>query len=110
MVNRDPSKVDDEVIPETDEPVERETHDNLLLGVYSTDEEGVWKLEVRDWANRVIEATVYEKDRDEEEEKDGVRFAPLETPEEMTDESYLKEILSQRVESVEEERQAIEKK
>ncbi len=110
MVNRDPSKVDDEVIPETDEPVERETHDNLMLGVYSTDEEGVWKLEVRDWANRVIEATVYEKDRDDEKEEGGVRFAPLGTPEEMTDESYLKETLSKRVESVEEERQAIEKK
>lgn len=110
MVNRDPSKVDDEVIPETDEPVERETHENLMLGVYSTDEEGVWKLEVRDWANRVIEATVYEKGRDDEEEEGGVRFAPLGTPEEMTDESYLKEILSQRIESVEEERQAIEKK
>jgi len=110
MVNKDPSKVNDEVIPETDEPVDRETHDNLLLGVYSTDEEGVWKLEVRDWANRVVEATVYEKDRDGEEEEGGVRFAPLETPEEMADEAYLKELLSQRVGSVEEERQAIEKK
>ena len=110
MVNRDPSEVDDEAVPDTDEPVDRETHDNLLAGVYSTDEEGVWKLEVRDWANRVIEATVYEKDRDQEEEEGAVTFTPLETPEEMTDEAYLKELLSQRVEGLEEELRAVESK
>lgn len=110
MVNKDPSKVDDEVLPETDEPVDRATHDNLLVGVYSTEDEGVWKLEIHDWANRVVEATVYEKDRDEEEEEGGVTFAPLETPEEMTDTAYLKELLSRRVGALEDERQAIEKK
>lgn len=110
MVNRDPSEVDDDVVPLTDEPVERETHDNLLAGVYSTEEEGVWKLEVRDWANRVIEATVYEKNRDEEEVEGGVTFAPLETPEEMTDEAYLKELLSRRVEGLEEELRAVQNK
>jgi len=106
MVNKDPSKVDDDAIPETDEPVDRESYDNLLAGVYSTDEEGVWKLEVRDWANRVVEATVYEKGRDTEKEEGGVTFSPLDTPETMDDEAYLKELLSQRVESLEEEAQA----
>ena len=110
MVNRDPSEVDDDILPETDEPVDRETHDNLLVGVYSTDKEGVWKLEVRDWANRVVEATVYEKGRDEEEKNGGVIFTPLDTPEEMTDEAYLKEILSQRVDGIEEERRAVQNK
>jgi hypothetical protein len=110
MVNRDPSEVDDEIVPETDEPVDRETHDNLLVGVYSTDEEDVWKLEVRDWANRVIEATVYEKGREDTDEEGAVTFRSLDTPEEMTDEAYLKEILSQRVEGIKEERQAVESK
>jgi hypothetical protein len=100
MVNKDPSKVDDDAVPETDEPVDRETHDSLLAGVYSTGEDGVWKLEVRDWANRVVEATVYEKARDGTEERGGVTFAPLETPETMEDEPYLKELLSQRVEEL----------
>ena len=110
MVNRDPSELDEDVLPATDEPVDRETHDNLLIGVYSTDDDGVWKLEVRDWANRVVEATVYEKGRNEEEEKNGVTFTPLDTPDEMTHEAYLKEILSQRVEGIEEERRAVESK
>jgi hypothetical protein len=110
MVNKDPSKVDEDTLPETDEPVDRETHDNLLLGVYSTDDEGVWKLEVRDWANRVVEATVYDRNRDEEEKKGGAIFAPLDTPEEMTDEAYLKEILSQRVDGIEDESRAVENK
>ncbi|MDZ7689014.1 MAG: hypothetical protein U5J64_09925 [Halobacteriales archaeon] len=110
MVNRDPSEVDDDIIPETEKPVDRETYDNLLVGVYSTDEEGVWKLEVRDWANRVVEATVYEKEREDEDEEGGVRFAPLDTPDEMTDEAYLREIMSQRVEGIEEERRAVESK
>ncbi len=110
MVNIDPSKVDDDVLPATDEPVERETYENLLVGVYSTHEEGVWKLEVRDWANRVVEATVYEKGREEKEEKGGVTFTPLETPEEMTDEAYLKELLSQRVKGIDEEGQTVESK
>ena len=110
MVNRDPSEVDDDILPATNEPVDRATYDNLLVGVYSTDKEGVWKLEVRDWANRVVEATVYEKEREEEEKKDGVSFEPLETPEEMTDEAYLKEILSQRVKGIEEERRAVQNK
>jgi hypothetical protein len=103
MVNKDPSKVDGEVVPETDEPVDRESYDNLLAGVYSTDEDGVWKLEIRDWANRVVEATVYEKGRDGEEEEGGVTFTPLDTPEEMDDEAYLKELLSQRVNELEAE-------
>lgn len=103
MVNKDPSRLDDDVIPETDEPVDRESYDNLLAGVYSTDEDGVWKLEVRDWANRVVEATVYEKGRDEEEERGGVAFTPLDTPEGMDDEAYLKELLSQRVDELEAE-------
>lgn len=106
MVNKNPSKVDDDAVPETVEPVDRESYDNLLAGVYTTDEEGVWKLEIRDWANRVVEATVYEKGRDAEEEDGGVTFAPLNTPETMDDEAYLKELLSQRVESLEEEAQA----
>lgn len=110
MVNRDPSEVDDEIVPDTDEPVDRDTHDNLLVGVYSTDEECVWKLEVRDWANRVIEVTVYEKDREDTEEEGAVTFAPLETPEEMTDEAYLKELLSQRVEGLEDELRAVQNK
>ena len=104
MVNRDPSKVDESVVPETEEPVDRESYDNLLAGVYSTDEEDVWKLEIRDWANRVVEATVYEKGRDAEEDEGGVTFAPLNTPEEMDDEAYLKELLSQRVDELEAEK------
>jgi hypothetical protein len=103
MVNKNPSKVDDESIPETKEPVDRETYDNLLAGVYSTEEEGVWKLEIRDWANRVVEATVYEKGRDGEEEDGGVTFTSLDTPEDMDDEAYLKELLSQRVNELEAE-------
>jgi hypothetical protein len=106
MVNKDPSQVDDDALPETDEPVDRETYDNLLAGVYSTDEDGVWKLEVRDWANRVVEATVYEKGREGTEETGAVTYAPLETPQEMDDEAYLKELLGQRVERLEEEAQA----
>jgi len=103
MVNKDPSRLDDDVIPETDEPVDRESYDNLLAGVYSTDEDGVWKLEIRDWANRVVEATVYEKGRDESEEDGGVSFVPLDTPDGMDEEAYLKELLSQRVAELEDE-------
>lgn len=103
MVNKDPSRLDDEAVPETDEPVDRESYDNLLAGVYSTDEDGVWKLEIRDWANRVVEATVYEKGRDDPEERGGVEFVPLDTPEEMDDEAYLKELLSKRVAELESE-------
>ncbi|MFP4174332.1 MAG: hypothetical protein ACLFSW_00945 [Halobacteriales archaeon] len=103
MVNKDPSKVDEDLVPETDEPLDRESYDNLLAGVYSTDEEGVWKLEIRDWANRVVEATVYDKERDGTEESDAVTFAPLDTPEGMDDEAYLKELLGQRVDELEEE-------
>jgi hypothetical protein len=103
MVNKDPSEVDEDAVPETDEPLDRESYDNLLAGVYTTDEEGVWKLEIRDWANRVVEATVYEKGRDGTEERGGVRFAPLDTPDEMEDEAYLKELLSQRVNELKDE-------
>jgi len=103
MVNKDPSRLDDDVIPETDEPVDRESYDNLLAGVYSTDEDGVWKLEIRDWVNRVVEATVYEKGRDESEEDGGVSFVPLDTPDGMDEEAYLKELLSQRVAELEDE-------
>ncbi|MCX2818434.1 hypothetical protein EGH25_03585 [Haladaptatus sp. F3-133] len=103
MVNRDPSKVDEETVPETGEPVDRESYDNLLAGVYTTDEDGVWKLEVRDWANRVVEATVYDKGADGTEERGGVTFTRLNTPEEMEDEPYLKELLSQRVNELKEE-------
>lgn len=110
MVNKDPSRLEEDVVPETDEPVDRETYDNLLAGVYSTDEEGVWKLEVRDWANRVVEATVYEKGREDEEERGGVTFAPLETPEGMDDEAHLKELLSRRVAGLEDETEAPEAK
>ena len=103
MVNKDPSEVDEDAVPETDEPLDRESYDNLLAGVYTTDEEGVWKLEIRDWANRVVEATVYEKGRDGTEERGCVRFAPLDTPDEMEDEAYLKELLSQRVNELKDE-------
>ena len=60
MVNKNPSKVDDDSMPETKEPVDRETYDKLLAVVYSTEEAGVWKLELTDWENRVVEETVYE--------------------------------------------------
>jgi len=105
MVNKDPSEVDEEETPEATEPVERESYDNLLVGVYRTEEDGVWKMEIRDWANRVVEATVYEKDRDESGTRGGVSFVPLETPKEMDDEPYLVELLNRRVEELEAEAQ-----
>lgn len=105
MVNRNPSEVDDEVVPETTEPVERDTHENMLVGVYRTEEEGAWKMEIHDWANRVIEATVYETDRDGSETRNGVSFVPLETPEDMEDEAYLVELLNRRVDELESEAQ-----
>lgn len=105
MVNKDPSEVDDEVIPETTEPVERDSYDNMLVGVYRTEDDGVWKMEIRDWANRVVEATVYETGRDGTETRGGVSFVPLETPEDMEDEAYLVELLNRRVEELETEAQ-----
>jgi len=103
MVNRNPSEVDDEVVPETTDPVERDTYENMLAGVYKTEKASVWKMEIRDWANRVIEATVYEKDRDDSETRNGVSFVPLDTPEEMDDEPYLVELLNRRIEELETE-------
>ncbi|MDY7081636.1 MAG: hypothetical protein SXQ77_04325 [Halobacteria archaeon] len=103
MVNKDPSEIDDDALPELDEPVARDTHDNLLVGVYATTDEGVWTLQVRDWANRVVEATVYEKDCDSNDEDGGVTFQPLDTPEDMDDVAYLKEILQNRLEEIEAE-------
>ncbi|MDY6779635.1 MAG: hypothetical protein SV760_03635 [Halobacteria archaeon] len=106
MVDKDPSRVNEDAVPEIDGPVARETYDNMLVGVYSTVEDGVWALQIRDWANRVIESTVYEKGRDEVEEEEGVEFVPLETPEDMDDVAYLNEILKNRVEDLEEELEA----
>lgn len=101
MVNQDPSNIDEDVLPEIDEPIERDTVGNMMVGVYSTDQEGVWMMQIRDWSNRVIEATVYDENREDIEEKGGCDFRPLDTPDEMEDVAYLKELLKQRVERLE---------
>lgn len=106
MVNKDPSVVDDEALPAVDAPLARETHDNMLLGVYATERDGVWMLQIRDWANRVVETTVYEADRDETEERAGAVYEPLDVPEDMSEEAYLEELLAQRVEAVADEEAA----
>ncbi|MDY6765521.1 MAG: hypothetical protein SV377_07580, partial [Halobacteria archaeon] len=103
MVNQDPSNIDEDVLPEIDEPIERDTVQNMMVGVYSTDQEGVWMMQIRDWSNRVIEATVYDKNREDIEENGGCDFRPLNTPDEMEDVAYLKELLKQRVERLEDE-------
>lgn len=106
MVNKDPAEVDEDLLPETTEPVDRDTHDNLMTGVYRTTEDGVWVLQVFDWANRVVEATVYDVALDEERSEGAVSFEHLDTPEEMDDEAYLKEILGNRVDALEQEAEA----
>ncbi len=106
MVNKDPAEVDDELLPETTEPVARDTHDNLMAGVYRTPDDGVWVLQVFDWANRVIEATVYDLALDEERTDGAVSFRDLDTPEEMDDEAYLQELLQNRVDAFEDEEKA----
>lgn len=101
MVNRDPREIDGDELPEIVEPVARETHDNLLVGVYRTPDG--YTLQVRDWANRVVEATVYEDGQEEPELRGGVEYRLLDTPEDMDPEAYLKELLKKRVEALEEE-------
>ncbi|MFB6282886.1 MAG: hypothetical protein ABEK59_03000 [Halobacteria archaeon] len=102
MVNKDPNEIDSETLPEIDEPVARETLDNMLVGVYRT-EDGRYTLQIRDWANRVVEATVYEKDRDDTEEEGGVVFQSLEVPDDMDETAYLNEILDDRMDALKEE-------
>lgn len=106
MVNKDPSAVDTDALPTIDEPLARETHDNLLVGVYATEDDGVWLLQVRDWANRVVETTVYESGRDGSDERDGAVYEPLDTPEDMGDEAYLRELLARRVDEIADEEAA----
>lgn len=106
MVNKDPSVVDEDALPAIDEPLARDTHDNMVLGVYATEEDGVWLLQVRDWANRVVETTVYEEGRDGTEEQHGAVHEPLAVPDEMSVEAYLEELLAQRVDAVADEEAA----
>ncbi len=106
MVNKDPDEVDADLLPETTEPVARDNHDNLMVGVYRTTDDGVWTLQVFDWANRVVEATVYDVDLDEPREEGAVSFQTLETPEQMDHEAYLQELLANRVEALEDEEKA----
>lgn len=106
MVNKDPDEVDDDLLPETTEPVARDTFDNLMVGVYRTTEDGVWTLQVVDWANRVVEAKVYDVELDEPREEGAVSFRLLETPEEMDHEAYLQELLGNRVDALEDEEKA----
>lgn len=106
MVNKDPDEVDDELLPETTEPVARDNYDNLMVGVYRTVEDGVWVLEVYDWANRVVEATVYDTGLDEPREEGAVSFQQLKTPDEMDHEAYLQELLANRVDALTEEEKA----
>lgn len=101
MVNKDPGEIDGDELPEIREPVARETHDNLLVGVYRTPDG--YTLQVRDWANRVVEATVYLDGVTEPELRGGVEYRPLDAPEDMEAEAYLKELLKKRVEALEEE-------
>lgn len=108
MVNKDPGKIDDDALPDIVEPVARDTYDNLLVGVYRTPDG--YSLQVRDWANRVVEATVY-TDAEEPRREGGIEFRPLEAPEDMDPEAYLKELLKKRVEALEEEEaEAVESK
>lgn len=109
MVNKDPGKISEDALPEIEEPVARETYDNLLVGVYSITDGG-WTLQVRDWANRVVEATVY-KDVNEPCIEGGVEYRALDAPEDMDPEAYLKELLKKRVDALEEEEsEALESK
>ncbi len=106
MVNKDPEDVDEGSLPETAEPIARDTHDNLMVGVYRTTEDDVWVLQVFDWANRVVEATVYDVDLDEPRTEGAVSWESLDTPEEMDHEAYLKEKLQNRVDALENEEEA----
>ncbi|MFP4631994.1 MAG: hypothetical protein ACLFMT_00980 [Halobacteriales archaeon] len=103
MVNQDPSNVDLTGVPEATEPVERDNHDNYMAGVYRTTEDGVYVLQVFDWANRVVEATVYDVDRDEETEEDGVVRRPLDVPGGMDVEAHLVDLLGERVDALADE-------
>ena len=102
MVNKDPSEIDTENLPEIDEPVARDTYDNMMVGVYAT-EDGRYTLQVRDWSNRVVEATVYETDRDGTDEEGGVVYRSLDVPEDMDVTAYLNELLDSRMKELEKE-------
>ncbi len=95
--------VKEEDLPGIDKPLERQSVDNYLAGVYFTDKKDIWRLDIRDWMNRVVESTIYSKKHKNIEEKNGIKYRPLEVPEDMEVEAYLKEILRNRVEELEED-------
>ncbi|XGI82965.1 hypothetical protein ACEU6E_06680 [Halorutilales archaeon Cl-col2-1] len=98
------TEIDVESLPEIDSPIARDTVGDDLVGLYSTDEDGVWLLQIRDWSNRVIESTVFESDRDAVEVTDGNEYQPVETPDDMDDVAYLRELHNKRVERLKDEK------